>query len=902
MRDEFRKTRKARGKDHLINTRFLVFLTFVTAMFAVLFLGLYRLQIEQGEEHYDATTSQSIKSIAVKGSRGMITDINSVVLAKSEKAYNVTFYRENNDWDYPTKQLIEAISIVESYGGSVSVSSPLIRNAETGAWEFNFGSGISETAWNTRKKYFYDNNYISSSKYGTPESAFKFLCGRFGFTILPDGRYLLALDKNGNSVILDPESLVNTLTDEKGNVTDKIVNLNLIDPDKVAEYLVVDEEKVIQVIAVNATMQDNAFLSLPVPFAEDVSYETVAEIEGRSMSMPWVGVTMGDKRVYPNGSLAATIIGYTGKIQNADYYFSDLKPAGYAMNDYIGQAGIESSMENWLTANITDRQGARIVEVDPQGKVTRELNYIPPQDGNTVKLTINAQYQAAAERFIRDNVNYTRNLQEDRMREPDWLETYKDKIAARDWEEFPIQLATTGVLIVMDLREGNAGNILALAQYPNYDLNAMVQGGDAAIQIVQDERGLLMNYAIQTRAEPGSIFKMCTGLAGLTNGVLTPSETISDGGRFNWFTTVEEDMPKCWTSHPEQHADLTIVEGLTKSCNYFFYTVAGRLYKTYGSEERLYKYAAQMGLTSKTGIDLPGELRSIVGNQTNLYDPDVSLQEQMTATPILVAASLKKHITNYAASYGLTYDDARLDRCIKKLMDMAYNTADINNAWIAEARKIFMTELGMTRNMVMQAALMTDMWTYLNDIKWGGSQEIQMGVGQSITLLTPVAVVRYIGALNNDLVVWNPNIVDSIISPEGEILSQRHPTQFNVLESAKPYLSYILEGLKGVVDEAGTAARQFRGWKYDAEEVMVGKTGTSQMTIGKVRIDLENNGWFVALTPKDDPEIALVSFIPNGFSGSYTVRAAKDFIEYYLDERDKVDLNIALPGGNALAP
>ena len=175
MRDDYRKTRSARGKDHKTNLRFLVFLTFVTAMFAVLFLGLYRLQIEQGEQHYDATTSQSIKSIAVKGSRGMITDINSVVLAKSEKAYNVTFYRENNDWDYPTKQLIEAIRIVESYGGSVSVTSPLIRNGETGAWEFNFGSGISETAWNTRKKYFYDNNYISSSKYGTPESAFKFL-------------------------------------------------------------------------------------------------------------------------------------------------------------------------------------------------------------------------------------------------------------------------------------------------------------------------------------------------------------------------------------------------------------------------------------------------------------------------------------------------------------------------------------------------------------------------------------------------------------------------------------------------------------------------------------------------------------------------------------------------------
>ena len=875
MKDEFKGKRKARSKDHRLNIRFIVFLTGVAAMFGVLFLGLYRLQIVQGAEYNAATSSQSIKSIVVKGSRGMITDINSVVLAKSEKAYNVTFYRQDEDWDYPTRQLLEAIEIVERYGGTVSVTSPILRNEETGAWEFNFGSGISETAWETRRSYFYSNNYMGSRRPSAEES-FNILRRRFGFTRKDDGTYALQLDKDGNSVVPDA---------------------NTPNSNPVVETIPVTEEKVLQVIAINTTMQDNAFLSLPVPFAEDVSYETVSEIEGRSMSMPWVSVTMGDKRVYPNGSLAATVIGYTGKIQNAEYYFSDLKPAGYAMNDYIGQAGIEASMENWLTANITDRQGARIVEVDPQGKVTRELDYNPPKDGNTVKLTINAQYQAAAERYIRDNVNYTRSLQEQRMAESDWLETYKDKIAQRDWEEFPIQLADTGVLIVMDVK---TGNLLALAQYPNYDLNAMARGGDPALEIVQDERGLLMNYAIQTRAEPGSIFKMVTGLAGLTNGVLTPTETISDQGRFDHYTKVREDMPKCWTSHPEAHKDLNIAGGLSNSCNYFFYTVASRLYDTFPNQEMLYKYAAQMGLTSKTGIDLPGELRPIVGNQTNLYDTSVSLDEQMTSTPILVAASLKKHITNYAASYGITYDEARMDRCIKRLMDMAITTG--SDEWVVNARPIFMTELGMTRTMVMQAALMTDMWNYLNTIKWGGSQEIQMGVGQSITLLTPISVVRYAGALNRNLTVWNPNIVDSIISPEGEILSQRHATVFNTLNSAAPYLEYILDGLKGVVDEAGTAARQFRGWKYEAEEVMVGKTGTSQMTIGKVRIDLENNGWFIALTPKDDPEIALVSFVPNGFSGSYTVRAAKDFIEFYLDEKDKVDMTIALPGGNALAP
>ena len=890
--------RKKRRKDGWLNFRFTVFLAAVVAMFGVLVFGLYRLQIERGEEYAATTGSQTIRSIAVKGSRGMITDVNSVILAKSEKAYNVTFYRSSNDWDYPTKQLLEAIEIIERYGGSVSVSSPLTRNEETGEWEFNFGSGISQTTWEARKGYFYSNNYLGSGK-PTAQECFTTLSRRYGFTALLDGEYLLALDANGNSIVMETEDLTDVIVgiDEDPASGRRILDLSRMDK-RVVEYQKVSEADVIKIIAINATMQDNAFLSLPVAIAEDVSYETVSEIEGKSMSMPWVSVEMGEKRVYPNGSLAATIIGYTGKIQSYEYYVSDLKPAGYAMNDYIGQAGVESSMESWLTANISERQGYRLVEVDPQGRVSRTLDYKEPTNGNTVKLTIDAEWQAVAERAIRDNVEKTRNRQEERMVQADWLENQKDKLPQRNWEEFPLKLATTGVLIVMDVK---SGDIKALAQYPNYDLNAMVRGGEAAAQIVQDERGLLMNYAIQTRAEPGSIFKMCTGLAGLTNGVLTPTEEISDGGRFMNYTKNREDAPKCWTNRPSDHANLNIEKGLTKSCNYFFYTVASRLYDQFPGEERLYRYAAQLGLTSKTGIDLPGELRPIVGNQTNLYDTTVSFNEQMTSTPILVAASLKKHISNFAASYGIEYDSARLDRCIKRLMDMAINTNN-SDLWVTNARPIFMTELGMTRTMVMQNALMGDMWNYLNTIKWGGSQEIQMGVGQSITLLTPISVVRYVGALNSALTVWNPNIIDSIISPEGEVLSKRHATVFNKLENAAPFLGNILKGMEGVVDESGTARSQFNGWKYEPTKVMCGKTGTSQVTIGKIRLDLENNGWFVAMCPREDPEIALVSFIPNGFSGGYTVSAVKDFITFYLDEREKTQVDVSLPGGNALAP
>lgn len=874
MKDEFSKTRKKRKKDQTLNFRFLIFASAVVMLFGVLTYGLFQLQIVNGSQYAESTSNESIKTISIKGSRGMITDVNSVVLAMSEKSYNVTFYREDNDWDYPTKMILEAIEIIERYGSSLSVSTSLRRNAETGQWEFNFGSGISEATWEKRKEMFYDNNFMSTSV-DTAEKFFTRLRQRYGFTALEDGTYALKLDKDGNSVVTDKDTP---------------------DTNPVVETIIVDEETVLKVVAVNTTMQDNAFNSLPVAIANDVSYDAVSEIEGKNMTMPWIGVEVGEKRVYPKGSLASNIIGYTGKIQNATRYYNELQPAGYALNDTIGLDGIESSMENWLTACISERQGQRVVETSPSGRVTRVLSYSEPTDGNTVKLTIDADWQAAAERFIKNNVESCRANQEKKMQDSSWLETNKDKISSRDWEKYPLKLATTGVLIVMDVK---TGDLKAMAQYPNYDLNAMVEGGEMARQIVTDERGLLMNYAIQTRAEPGSIFKMCTGLAALTNGVLTPTDTISDMGRFDKYTNNKNEAPKCWTSYPSNHQNLTIVEGITKSCNYFFYTLASRLYGDDGSE-RLYKYAAQMGMTSKTGIDLPGELRSIVGNQTNLYDQTVSLKEQMTDTPIIVANAIKQHLINYGASMGIEYDTARLDRCIKLLMDMAVNTS--SDDWVTNARPIFMTELNMTRSMVMQAALMRDLWTYLNTIKWGGSQEIQVGIGQSITLLTPIAVVRYVGALGTDATVWNPQIIDSIVSPEGEVLSQREATKFNVLESAKQYIPYILKGMEGVVDEGGTAKTFLSGWKYTASEVMAGKTGTSQVTIGGIKLDLENNAWFVALTPKEDPELAIVCFIPNGYAGAQCVPAVRDFVAYYLDEKANSNEEIDLPGGNSLAP
>ena len=139
--------------------------------------------------------------------------------------------------------------------------------------------------------------------------------------------------------------------------------------------------------------------SQPIVIAKDVPYETVIEIETKSMTLSGMEIAVGTKRVYPRSTLAAQVIGYMGAIPSADKW-SVLQKKGYKYSDTIGVDGIEASMEDWLTQNSDLRQGYRVVERDRVGKITRELSYTEPQDGNNVKLTIVASYQQQAERAL----------------------------------------------------------------------------------------------------------------------------------------------------------------------------------------------------------------------------------------------------------------------------------------------------------------------------------------------------------------------------------------------------------------------------------------------------------------------------------------------------------------------
>ncbi len=831
-------------KDKL---RFRLLYAVVLIAFGFVVVRLVNLQVrgpdDYGEDYAAKAESSMTKKIYETGLRGQVLDVNGAVLATNRRTYNVAFYRNPSSGSDQngiySKSIWAVLQLLEKEGKEVTFKFWMKRD-ESGEWVFDTGT-TDENVAAAREKMFRSNFYITK----TPlEEIYEKLC-----------------------------------------TTYKI--------HEIGEDLT--EEDKLKVLSVWQEMQMNAFNTVPIILAKDVTWTTAMEIETRMVTLDGISIEVQNQRVYPKGALACHIIGYTGPMQQST--LESYLEKGYLRTDHIGLAGVEASMETWLSPNSALRRGYTVVEIDRNGRKIRELEHVEPNDGNTVKLTIDSALQQVAESALEETINTIRTYEETQMKSGKWLEKYKEILDDYAERGRKINLAQNGAIVVLDMK----CRVLAMASYPNFNPNWFVTGmtEEQYKRNVTDERNPLYNNAIMSASTPGSVFKMATALAALTNGVLTVNEQISDEGYFKLYD--ETNPPKCWIAINQRgkHANQTIVEGLAHSCNYFFYTIASNLGK---DGQKLYQYAAKLGLASKTNIDLPGERKSVVGSQVSLYDPTRPITEfdQDTAKPIIIRNSIKAHLRAIGEEDGINYTDERLNRCVKALMDMAIETdqGPQNTNWAAHIRPILMEELGMKSDTVWLARVVSPIARDLNEIKWGGTNTIMTAIGQSITMTTPIAMARYIVALANGGYVYDVQLIDSIVSPTGEVLNSFDtPMLVNDLSAEiEPFMPYIRQGMADVVSdqEGGTAADYFNNWKYTS--VIAAKTGSAQTS----KLDLESNAWFVAFAPRDNPEIAVVVFVPYGLGGSRAAPAAQKVIEYYLDSKTE-EAAAVLPAPNGLA-
>jgi penicillin-binding protein 2 len=295
----------------------------------------------------------------------------------------------------------------------------------------------------------------------------------------------------------------------------------------------------------------------PLAVIEHASFSQVAAVLARQEEMPEIVVQQVPARKYPSGGLAAHLFGYVGEIRENQLEQPEF--AGLHRGAIVGQTGLERI----YNAQLMGEDGSRFVVVNSVGREIDELYEQPPAEGGRLQLTIDADLQRATE------------------------------------EAFEA-LGYAGAAAFLD---PNTGEILAMTSLPAYDPNDFAVGISTAKWRDLNENTLrpLENRLIRGRYMPGSTFKIVMAVAGLAEGVITPETRIHCSGAKAFYGRSFQ----CWK--PGGHGTVALRQALEQSCNVYFYSIGEML-----SIDQIHEYSAKLGLVGRTGIDLPGELDSLV--------------------------------------------------------------------------------------------------------------------------------------------------------------------------------------------------------------------------------------------------------------------------------------------------
>ncbi len=291
------------------------------------------------------------------------------------------------------------------------------------------------------------------------------------------------------------------------------------------------------------------------------------------------------KRYYPYGSLAAQVIGFVGD-ENRGLYGLE----AYYEKELEGQSGLVISSKD---------------QAENDMLYTYE-QYFAAKNGSDLTLTLDTTIQYYLEKGI---------------------ESMVDKFSAAN--------GASG--IVMDAR---TGGILAMASYPNYDLNDFLTVSDQTLQ-ERIERGestvadmqLLQwrNKALNDTYEPGSTFKILTLSAALEEGVVDKTTTVNCGGSVN----ISGYTIHC--SNKNGHGLQTLVQSVGNSCNPAFINYGLRI-----GSEKFYEYMRSFGLMNTTGIDLGGEAVGVFAADSSFTQLDLACYafgQNFTVTPLALIAA-----------------------------------------------------------------------------------------------------------------------------------------------------------------------------------------------------------------------------------------------------------------------
>jgi penicillin-binding protein 2 len=300
----------------------------------------------------------------------------------------------------------------------------------------------------------------------------------------------------------------------------------------------------------------------PIILANDLSNAQMARLAEAQDELPGVDLEAQPVRDYPYHRNGSHIFGYVGLITEDEY--RELKSKGYSPNDVIGKDGLEAEYDSFLRG----KAGGQQIEVNSQGQLVRRLGPVEPTPGDSLVLTVDWRLQTAVETALNDQLALVGRQRGRRV---------------------------AGAVVAIDPHDGG---VLALASYPSFNPNDFAVGiKESTYQAYLDDAlQPLYDRAIGAATPTGSTFKMVTGSAALSSGVIGKDQVLYDSGH--------------WDCHGATFTDIAagglgttdFIHALAASSDGYFYQLGDRL-----GHERLRYYALQYGLGSRLGIDLPGE-------------------------------------------------------------------------------------------------------------------------------------------------------------------------------------------------------------------------------------------------------------------------------------------------------
>ncbi len=916
--------------------RYIGLLVVMVMIFGLLISEMVNLQVIHGAEYYNRANVEFIKNIDNQTPRGEILDSEGRVLATSTQSYNL-IYVDTLEVRKVLYQTMDKVRELLNQTGQEMNDSFALKSEP---FRFEFGSNDADYIKKSELRWKKDrgiNDYLFLKVMRKETGKDKIGDLDEDETDRLDELILAFTPEETNYYLMEFYDLYEALSPTKEEKAGFKAAGGRAIYDALLEKF--DEKTIRSYLIIRDSIKMESYSgSKAVTLVRNMTEASAFTFLQQLSLLPGIDVETNPIRIYPYETLASHVIGYLNPIPEGskEYY----EERGYDIaKDTIGVSGIESAFEERLKGS----KGVRTVEVDKNGRPTRELFELEPYPGNSIKLTLDANLQNTAEKALEDIII---NLSQ---------ENTKHNVAGYTQDS---SNATRGAVVALEVK---TGNVLAMASHPKYDPNVFAVPGrltedlyteffnpdylafgekllkeknvtieDPITKVkrkatvndifrtnnegkIIDNNDLyvktLFNYATQGLTPSGSTFKIITGLAALEEGVVTPGTIIRDRGAF-----VNDQIGSPITNEGKgSYGDTDLAKAIAKSSNVYFADMGYRLYKAKGLNA-IAEWAWKLGLGyppgepshSTTGIEI-GE--SFSGDVYN-HEKKVELTKKLfmfDVVDFLKAGKSRAGTANAFKPLDIEFTNAdqesvargkeEIKAIIRNSLDISLEDANNGNKkninTITEELKVAFAnylkllpeeqqrDLSSPNDYAVEIA---------NKVVYDQSTElitprnvVNSALGQGDNQLTLLQVANALSTVVNGGTRYKTNLVDKIIDPDGKIIKQYLPT---VLEETGIKASSVTALKKGLYDATQLGGGVHSIFK-DFPIKNGGKTGTATWKTNQEEFGRAAFGVYTGVAPIDDPEIVVAVIIYDATRGSFVAPISLAVFEEYFEERLK---------------